>query len=165
MNRNKKGQFTSEGMKGNKFAKGAKPNKTSFKKGQHFSLKTEFKKGQKLSEETKRRIKENNSKYWLGKKGTKHPAWKGGISSNSYSDDWTKTLRRAVRERDNYICQICSKYGDGVHHIDYNKQNDDLNNLIVLCKSCHTKTNFNREIWKKKLELHQSLKKFLMNIV
>ena len=34
-----------------------------------------------------------------------------------------------------------------VHHIDYDKKNLDMNNLISLCNSCHTKTNYNREYW------------------
>ena len=34
-----------------------------------------------------------------------------------------------------------------VHHIDYDKNNSNPNNLIVLCKGCHAKTNFNREYW------------------
>lgn len=34
MQRNKLGQFTSEGIRGNQFAKGNKPNRTTFKKGQ-----------------------------------------------------------------------------------------------------------------------------------
>jgi hypothetical protein len=36
-----------------------------------------------------------------------------------------------------------------IHHIDYFKQNISQFNLISLCKRCHTKTNFNREHWKK----------------
>ena len=33
------------------------------------------------------------------------------------------------------------------HHIDYNKKNCSLNNLITLCRSCHMKTNTNRNYW------------------
>jgi hypothetical protein len=36
-----------------------------------------------------------------------------------------------------------------IHHIDYNKKNNNLNNLISLCLSCHTKTGFNRSYWEK----------------
>jgi len=77
--------------------------------------------------------------------------WKGGISYEPYSVDWTKTLKRAIRERDYYTCQICKEpQGDralDVHHIDYNKKNCNPLNLISLCHSCHLKTNLNRENW------------------
>ena len=36
-----------------------------------------------------------------------------------------------------------------VHHIDYDKKNNDVDNLVTLCTPCHTKTNFNRDEWKK----------------
>ena len=35
-----------------------------------------------------------------------------------------------------------------VHHIDYNKKNHSVANLIPLCGSCHMKTNANRDEWK-----------------
>ncbi|MEK6879708.1 MAG: HNH endonuclease signature motif containing protein [Nanoarchaeota archaeon] len=79
----------------------------------------------------------------------KNSAWKGGISFEPYSVDWTETLKRAVRERDKYICKICGLYGLDIHHIDYNKKNCDLENLITLCHSCHAKTNYNRDYWQK----------------
>lgn len=34
-----------------------------------------------------------------------------------------------------------------VHHINYNKRNNNPSNLISLCRRCHSKTNFNREYW------------------
>lgn len=40
-----------------------------------------------------------------------------------------------------------------VHHIDYNKKNDDRENLILLCKFCHGQTipAESREYWRKRL--------------
>ena len=61
---------------------------------------------------------------------------------------WNKPLKVSIRKRDNYTCQICFNEGLIVHHIDYNKQNCDPNNLITVCRKCHSKTNFNREYWK-----------------
>jgi len=75
-----------------------------------------------------------------------HPNWKGGRSP--YPNYWTETLKRSIRERDNYICQICSQYGNQVHHIDYDKKNCNPGNLITLCRQCHQKTNFNIKEWK-----------------
>ena len=64
-------------------------------------------------------------------------------------------IRKQIRKRDNYICQICSKTQKqnnralDVHHIDYDKKNNKEGNLITLCQSCHMKTNANRNYWKK----------------
>jgi 5-methylcytosine-specific restriction endonuclease McrA len=70
-------------------------------------------------------------------------------SFEPYSVDWTTTLKISIRQRDRYTCQICGKQqGDNafsVHHIDYNKQNCNPENLITLCNSCHSKTNYNRK--------------------
>jgi len=92
--------------------------------------------------------KEKRSRSMLGKNsGPKSGAWRGGISFEPYSLDWTETLRRSIRERDNYICQLCSQYGNVVHHIDYNKKNCNPDNLITLCRSCNARVNSNREYW------------------
>jgi len=53
----------------------------------------------------------------------------GSLSASFIAKNWTETLRRSIRERDGYICQMpgCNKQqGDkafDVHHIDYNKEN------------------------------------------
>ena len=94
-------------------------------------------------------IKENN------------PNWRGGISFEPYSLDFDKKLKNQIQERDNYSCQICrySKEQLGcnliVHHIDYDKKNNNENNLICLCRCCHGKTNGNRFFWSSFLK-HQS---------
>jgi len=81
----------------------------------------------------------------------KHNWYYGGLSFEPYTTDWTETLRRSIRERDHYTCQLCGKsQGDithDVHHIDYNKKNCNSDNLITLCHSCHPKTNSNRNHW------------------
>jgi 5-methylcytosine-specific restriction endonuclease McrA len=100
----------------------------------------------------KHHTEETKLKMSLMRKGSKHPNWQGGKSFESYSVDWQETLRRSIRERDKYICKICGlSQGDiahDVHHIDYNKNNCDPNNLITLCHSCHSKTNYKRDYWK-----------------
>lgn len=94
-------------------------------------------------------------------KGERNSMWIDGRSSEPYSINWTETLRRSIRERDGYICQMpgCNKQqGDkafDVHHIDYNKENCNPKNLITLCHSCHSKTNNkNRDYW---IQLFQNL--------
>lgn len=78
-------------------------------------------------------------------------------SFEPYTKEFNNKLRAKIRKRDNYICQKCGiteeehliVYGKvlSVHHIDYNKENIDPKNLTSLCKSCHAKTNYNRNYW------------------
>lgn len=74
-----------------------------------------------------------------------------GIQANG----WNKTFKEQIRYRDGYKCQICGcpevecERKLSVHHIDYNKDNLNPNNLISLCHSCHQKTNGNRDYWKR----------------
>lgn len=170
-----------ESMKGKKitnsgqFKKGKKQSKEMVEKSKAGWIKkkkegwTNPLKGRNITEEHRKNIKENNCKYWLGKKRPeisgensnffgqdnskeKSPSWLGGKSFEEYGLDWTKTLKRSIRERDNYVCQLCSKiqcdYAFDVHHIDYNKKNCNPDNLITLCRSCHAKTNYKRDYWK-----------------
>lgn len=89
---------------------------------------------------------------YLERRGENHHWWNGGTSFEPYTRDWTNTLRRSIRERDNYTCQLCGEeQGDvafSVHHIDYDKANCSPDNLITLCKSCHGKTTLHRDCWK-----------------
>ena len=110
------------------------------------------KKGKKLppfTEKHKNNIKKALKGKFVGKyKLEENPNWQGGKSFEPYSVDWTKTLKRAIKERDRFTCQVCGEQEDlMVHHIDYNKKNCNSNNLITLCRSCHSKTNYNRDYW------------------
>lgn len=85
--------------------------------------------------------------------------WKGGISKEPYCQNWTQWLKIQIKERDGNKClnpectsgqQIC------VHHIDYNKKNCHISNLITVCKSCNSKANRDRkwhELWYKAILL------------
>jgi len=93
------------------------------------------------SEETRKKISESH-------KGDKCNWWKGGIYKNPYSINFTRELKQYIRKRDNYTCKICNRVGTIiVHHIDYNKENSSTDNLITLCRNCHSRTNCNREYW------------------
>jgi len=86
--------------------------------------------------------------FGISKRNKNHWNWLGGLSRKPYPIYWRETLKREVKERDKYICKICfSKEKLSVHHIDYNKDNCGLDNLITLCKSCNTKCNKNRSYW------------------
>jgi 5-methylcytosine-specific restriction endonuclease McrA len=131
------------------FQKGHLPVGGGAKKGNH--PKTEFKKGSRAWNKGKHFI---HSKSF--KSGNQHINWCGGKSFEEYGFYWTAKLREIIRSRDNYICQECGIHQDklqgrckklDVHHIDYNKFNLNPENLITLCRSCHIKTNYNRDYW------------------
>lgn len=101
----------------------------------------------------KSHTEETRHKMAIQKRGQKHWNWRGGISSKAYGPEFGNILRSQIRERDGFICQECHqveeqlRYPLSVHHIDYDKENNSPENLISLCKSCHSQTNFGREDW------------------
>lgn len=142
-------------------------------KGKHISPETEFKKGHKINIGKKNGNWKNgitnkkcycidcNKKLsrgaYIEKTKRCNKCWKKfnrGINHTSYiigiDREYPiefKSIRLKIRKRDNYICICCKKYGNEVHHINYNKQNCQESNLITLCSKCHRKTNFNRDYW------------------
>lgn len=117
--------------------------------------------------------KDKVSPRWKGKN---NPNWNNGSSFEEYGKRFTKKLKEKIRNRDNNTCQICngkSKIKLDVHHIDYNKKNNNPKNLISLCHRCHMKTNpkKNRDYYRKALNSkitmiyaeHQLYKKLVKN--
>ena len=158
------------GAKKGWFKKGEKaPHWCGFEKehipwNKNFTGYSTSKKGQRMLEEAKKKL----SKAMKGKRlrlGTHHSKeakkkmseahWQGGKSFEPYGLEFNKALKEQIRERDDHICQECGYtqeqlgYRLPVHHIDYDKKNNNPNNLIALCKSCNSKANFNREDWTK----------------
>lgn len=82
-------------------------------------------------------------------KGDKHPMWKGGRTINSqgyvlvYSPNHpNKTASNKVREHRLVVESIIGRYlekNEDVHHIDGDKLNNSIDNLVALTKSEHTK--------------------------
>jgi len=107
-------------------------------------------KGKEKTEEIKEKISKSRTGIMMGEDNHQ---WRGGLSFEPYSPEFTNKLKSIIRQRDNFICQECQYseeqlgYKLGIHHIDYNKKNNNLDNLISLCRSCHSKTNFKREDW------------------
>lgn len=88
------------------------------------------------------------------KLGNKNPAWRGGISFEPYCRIFKDgEFKDYIKCRDKNRCQnpSCSnKYNRlAIHHIDYDKKNCVVENLITLCVSCNTKANHNRSSWQK----------------
>lgn len=122
---------------------------------------SEIKKGKPCSEEAKVKIRKANlgKKYSVeinkkkGRSGEENASWKGGISFEPYGLEFNKKLKKQIRRRDNFQCRECNftekqlGYRLTCHHIDYDKRNNNPNNLISLCKSCHGQTNFKRKDW------------------
>jgi hypothetical protein len=53
----------------------------------------------------------------------------------------------------NHVCQCCGLHQDNsqfvldVHHIDYDKNNCNEDNLVTLCRVCHPRSNYDRDYW------------------
>jgi hypothetical protein len=83
--------------------------------------------------------------------GESNHMWRDGISFEPYGLEFNEHLKEQIRQRDGRSCQYCGLKENGhklpVHHIDYNKKNNDSENLITLCVKCHSATLINRELW------------------
>ena len=82
---------------------------------------------------------------------TKHHGWQGGKSFIEYPREFNESLKEQIRINNNHTCQICNyKWQSGelkldVHHWTYDKR--DINHLVAVCHQCHSKTNYNRNLW------------------
>jgi hypothetical protein len=140
----------SETSKGKHLSEESRKKISNVRKGKHHSEETKKKisdanKGKHLSEETKKKMSDAHK----GKlKGENNPNYKDGISLKKFKDafgmepeEWKK-LAQEIRKRDNFTCQYCGKKNAAdVHHIIPRRVKIDNNpdNLITLCRSCHTK--------------------------
>jgi len=132
----KKGYKQSEEhkRKNSDFHKGRKHTEDSKKKI------SEALKGRKFSKETRKKKSEAAKK----RTGSNSPHWKGGISLENNPRELTLKLKQTICRRDNLTCQICGKINKGkkrkldTHHIDGNRKNNHPDNLITLCRFCHS---------------------------
>lgn len=91
-----------------------------------------------------------------------HPNYIDGRSFEDYPQEFNQELKELIRKRNNYTCRNCNMteeehlivYGCNlhIHHIDYNKKNNNENNLISLCLSCNSRANYNRKSWEEFFE-------------
>ena len=103
--------------------------------------------------QSKRMTGENNPMFGIHNSRELSPNWNGGSSFLSYPPEFNKPLKQSILERDNYTCQCpdCEHLSERleIHHIDFDKKNNNPENLITLCNKCHNKTKGinNREYW------------------
>lgn len=148
----------------------------SFKKG------TQIWKDRKHKESTKQKIREarlkdghvpylRDGKHWLKTVDKEHhPLWKGGISSERQSvyssKEWVEAVKQ-VWKRDNATCQNCGKHHNEegnrgnfhIHHIISFKNKStrtDIDNLVLLCKSCHLWVHSKKNVNNKFIKQYES---------
>jgi len=80
----------------------------------------------------------------------KNPNWQGGISFLPYKP--YKHLRGIINTLDGEHCALCETTSHlGIHHTDYDKKNNGLSNLCILCNRCNSLVNKDRGFWKQNL--------------
>jgi hypothetical protein len=140
------------------------------KKGKHYTTEhvekiRASKLGHFVSDETKAKMSAAHkgrvlSKEWRAKiamslLGEKSKLWKGGKSFEPYCQKFNNEFKERVRAFFGYQCVECGRktnYKLHVHHVNYEKDaccDDSIKPLFVaLCRSCHAKTNNDREYWR-----------------
>lgn len=85
------------------------------------------------------------SKHHADVNGKKNPMYgRKGELAPSYIDGRSKFKgepyrRKLLASGQESVCKICGESGEklDVHHVDGNRKNNQINNLIWLCKKCH----------------------------
>ncbi len=98
---------------------------------------------------------EKNPNFGKGEliRGELNPNWRGGSSGEGYCPIWgDMEFVEYINERDkNKFCWSPECKGKGKvrvkHHIDYVKKNCNPENVITICNSCNSRSNFNRDWW------------------
>jgi hypothetical protein len=167
MNRDRKGCFIKGHSLGLRFGNGqSSGSKDKYKKisevqkGREFSkehknkISTSLKGHTPWNKDTVGLVKANSGSFTKGRtSGENNVNWNGGTSFEPYTPKFNKELKEEVRKRDGYRCKECGYsqeelgYKLPVHHIDYDKKNSVLDNLITLCRSCHAQTLYKRDDW------------------
>ena len=112
--------------------------------------------GKHHTEKAKNKMSETKIKEGTSK-GKNNSNWQGGIWNNPYPTEFNDKLKESIRDRDEHKCQNCGKIEQEqikeinkklhVHHIDYNKENIEQDNLITLCNKCNNSANYERDYW------------------
>ena len=110
--------------------------------------------GRKLTIEQKNKMSKALAKRWRDggfddvHKGKSNRFYKE--NKTKHPKEFDKSLKKFIRSRDNEVCQICGEDLENkprrgvVHHIDGIKSNNESENLILICQSCHAKIHFSK---------------------
>ncbi len=87
----------------------------------------------RINESEKEEVQELLSKLYQGKYDILIDRYQKYLLSNEWRD-----IRKLALERDRYICQICNKVAEEVHHLTYaHLGHEYLFELVSLCQDCH----------------------------
>ena len=85
-------------------------------------------------ERISKRFTGRDTSTWDIAKRERKPNWKGGYTSTVYTDIAFNELGLERK------CECCGSIDNiCVHHKDKNRAHNTIENIVVLCKSCHTK--------------------------
>lgn len=102
----------------------------------------------KLSESLKRKFRaewsDRRAQMSVQMRGEGNPRYRDGRQMRPYAPGFTERVKLQVAKRDGFRCRRCDaprlKGTHVVHHIDGEKHDHSLGNLVLLCKPCHGRT-------------------------
>lgn len=80
--------------------------------------------------------------------GVPKPNHNRRVPKRSNRNNFTKSVRQAVYDRDNGICQMCMGKGTEIHHVFFKSRGGRgvATNGLTLCQSCHRKVHNSGEL-------------------
>ena len=151
------------GMRGKKLNKEAKRkiglaklgDKNSSKRPEVRKKLRELNLGEKNPNYGKHRSLKSRKKTSASHQGISLKEWTHFTSFEPYSPEFNDRLKKYLRKKFNYICQLCGKIITKqtpkkflcIHHINYDKKDCREENLIPLCNLCNTSVNKSRKDW------------------